>query len=60
MLVRRARMAQIVSISHTLQKQHPSRVPNKTLSSTKLCNCTDGAFGEASDSDHLLWWESLH
>lgn len=33
MLVRRARMAQIVSISHTLQKQHPSHVPNKTLSS---------------------------
>lgn len=33
MLVRRALMAQIVSISHTLQKQHPSRVPNKTLSS---------------------------
>lgn len=33
MLVRRARTAQIVSISHTLQKQHPSRVPNKTLSS---------------------------
>lgn len=33
MLVRRARVAQIVSISHTLQKQRPSRVPNKTLSS---------------------------